>query len=208
MPFVLASAAGWPHAPWFRPEDDPASSLLMTAGIAAGVLRLGLDHPWLGPASDYCWARMSDASADGAYTLRFAIDFLDAVPDRRRADAELEALAGRVPADGVVRVKAGAEGEALRPLDLAPRPDHAARRLFDDAAIERELDRLAGEQRPDGGWTFGWEAWNPAVASEWRGAVTVAALRTLGAYGRAPRGDHRYPASPAVAPSRSTTSTM
>jgi hypothetical protein len=36
----------------------------------------------------------------------------------------------------------------------------------------------------DGGWTFTWAEWNPAVAWEWRGAVTVAALNTLRAYDR------------------------
>jgi hypothetical protein len=49
--------------------------------------------------------------------------------------------------------------------------------------IEQELDRLAAEQQEDGGWTFSRGAWNPAVAWEWRGAVTVA-LRTLRAYAR------------------------
>ena len=67
----------------------------------------------------------------------------------------------------------------LRPLDLAPRPEHAARRLYDDAVIERELDRLASEQRDDGGWTVDFEAWNPVVGWEWRGIATVGALRTL-----------------------------
>jgi len=118
------------------------------------------------------------------YTLRFAADFLDAVPDRARADEVLDGLAGRIPPDGLLRVAAGTEGEVLRPLDLAVRPEHVARRLFDDAVIERELDRLADEQQDDGGWTFSWAAWNPAVAWEWRGVVTVLALRTLRAYGR------------------------
>jgi hypothetical protein len=72
----------------------------------------------------------------------------------------------------------------LRPLEVVPRPDHAARRLFDDGRIERELDRLEAEQQEDGGWTFTWKAWNPAAAWEWRGVVTVLALRTLRAYGR------------------------
>ena len=184
VPFVLATAAGWPHAPWFRPERAPASSLLMTAGIAAGAHRLGLDHAWLERATDYCWERARDALTGGAYTLRFVVDFLDAVPDRARADAELDALAGRIPADGLLPVSGGAEGEVLRPLDVATGPGHAARRLYRDDVIERELDRLEAEQRDDGGWTFSWSAWNPAVAWEWRGAVTVAALRTLHAYGR------------------------
>ena len=181
--FVLPTAAGWPHAPWFQPEEAQGSSLLMTAGIAAGAHRLGLAHPWLDRATEYCWERLDDALA-GAYTLRSAVDFLDAVPDRGRAGAALDSLAGRLPDDGVVPVPGGVEGEALRPLDLAPWPEHSARRLFDDAAIERELDRLAAEQRDDGGWAFSWKAWNPAAAWEWRGAVTVHAVRTLRAYGR------------------------
>ena len=183
VPFVLPSAAGWPHAPWFKPAEASGSSLLMTAGIAAGAHRLGLAHPWLERASDYCWERLDEALA-GAYTLRSAVDFLDVTPDRGRAGAALDRLAERVPDDGVVPVPGGAEGEVLRPLDLAPWPEHSARRLFDDAVIERELDRLEREQRDDGGWTFSWQAWNPAAAWEWRGVVTVHALRTLRAYGR------------------------
>jgi hypothetical protein len=184
VPFVLPTAEGWPHAPWMQPQDPPGSSLLATAGIAAAAHRLGLDHPWLAPATDYCWARTRDALTGDAYAFRFVIDFLDAVPERERAAGELGAMAGRVPADGLLRVDGGTEGEALRPLDIAPRPDHMARGLFDDAVIERELERLAAEQQEDGGWTFTWLAWNPAVTWEWRGAVTVAALRTLRAYDR------------------------
>jgi hypothetical protein len=106
------------------------------------------------------------------------------VPDRARADALLDRLGARLPADGLLRVDAGTEGEVIRPLEVAPWPGHAARGLFGDAVIEQELDRLAAEQQDDGGWTFSWAEWNAAVAWEWRGAVTVAALRTLRAYGR------------------------
>jgi len=35
VPFLLASARGWPHAPWWVPEDDPPAALLMTAAITA-----------------------------------------------------------------------------------------------------------------------------------------------------------------------------
>jgi hypothetical protein len=184
VPFVLPSARGWPHAPWFRPEDDPPSSLLITAGVAAGALRLGLVHPWLERASEYCWERMDEARAAVAYTVRSAFAFLDAAPDRVRAEAELDRLAERVPPDGVLEVGVGAEGEVVRPLELAPRPEHAARRLFADDVIERELDGLAAAQQEDGGWTFTWGAWNPAAELEWRGIVTVEALAVLRAYGR------------------------
>jgi hypothetical protein len=184
VPFVLPTARDAPHAPWFAPSDDSRSSLLMTAGITAATHRLGIDHPWLGPATAYCWDHLRDVRLDEAYTLRSVIDFLDAVPDRSRADAELDVLAGRLPDDGVIRVGAGIEGEALRALDVAPTPGHAGRRLFADALIARELDELMQAQQDDGGWTFNWSAWSPAAAFEWRGIVTVLALRTLAANGR------------------------
>ena len=185
VPFVLPSARGWPLAPWWDAQDDPPSSLLMTAGLAAMIQRLGLDHPWLRPATAFCWDRAAAVTAaPDPYTTRYLVDFLDAAPDRARADAALDALAAHIPADGVLTVGAGVEGEVLRPLDLAPRPDHAGRRLFDDAVIERALDELAAGQQDDGGWTFSWAAWNPAAAWEWRGVVTVVALRTLRDHGR------------------------
>jgi hypothetical protein len=183
VPFVLPTAQGWPHAPWWQPVDEPPSSLLMTAAIAAMGHRLQAAHPWVEAATAYCWAHLSDGATD-PYTLRYAIDFLDAVPDRDRARDLLAEVARALPADGVAGVSEGSEGEVLRPLDLAPAPTHAGRALFSDDVVERELDRLAAAQQPDGGWTFSWAAWNPAAAWEWRGVVTVQALRTLRAYGR------------------------
>ncbi|QEC47148.1 hypothetical protein FSW04_05790 [Baekduia soli] len=182
--FVLPTAADAPHAPWWTPQDAPPASLLMTAGIAAVALRVAPAHPWIGPATAWCWERLGTLPATEPYTLRAVVDLLDAVPDRARADAELDVLADRLPDDGVLRVAAGVEGETLRALDIAPHPGHAGRRLFGDALIGRELDALAGAQAHDGGWTFSWPDWNPAGGHEWRGIVTVKALRTLRAYGR------------------------
>jgi hypothetical protein len=184
IPFALPSAIGYAHAPWWAPQPDPPSSLLMTAGVAAAAYRLGLDHPWLGPATTYVWDAMKTLKLSDPYSFRYTVHFLDAVPDRARADAELDVLADRMPADGVLRVEAGTEGETLGALDVAPRPDHAGRRLFPDAVIERALDELAQGQQQDGGWTFDWAAWNPAAAWEWRGMVTLTALTTLKAYNR------------------------
>jgi hypothetical protein len=184
VPFILSTAQGWPMAPWFAHGDTSESSLTITAAIAAQAHRLGLEHPWRDRASEYCWEHLEEALTGHAYTMRYVTDFLDAVPDRARADAELVKLAPRLSGDGVVRVEGGTEDEALRPLDLAPWPGHAARRLFSDEVIEHELDRMAAGQQDDGGWTFTWLAWNPAGTWEWRGIVTVLSLRTLRAYGR------------------------
>jgi hypothetical protein len=184
VPFVLATAKGWPHAPWWTPQDDPPSSLLMTAGLTAAALRLGLDHPWLTKATTYVWDALAAPEPLDPYTFRYAVGFLDATDDRARAEAILDTLAAQIPDDGVLRVAAGTDGEQLDALEVVPHPGHAARRLFPDALIEEELDALAAAQEDDGGWTFSWAAWSPAVAWEWRGVMTVEALKTLRAYGR------------------------
>jgi hypothetical protein len=59
-----------------------------------------------------------------------------------------------------------------------------ARRLFDPAVIDAHLDHLAGRQREDGGWMFNWPSWSPAAEADWRGFLTVDALRVLRANGR------------------------
>jgi hypothetical protein len=71
------------------------------------------------------------------------------------------------------------------PLDFAPLPDSIARPLFDDATIGAHLDHLAAAQRDDGGWMFNWPSWSPAAEADWRGFLTVDALRVLRANGRA-----------------------
>jgi hypothetical protein len=185
IPFVLPTAAGYPHAPWWAPTEDPPSSLLMTAGVAAAAYRIGLgDHPWAAGAARYVWEQLDALKLSDAYSFRYAVHFLDAVPDRDRATTALNALAARMPADGILKVEAGVEGETLSALDVAPHPTHAGRRLFPDALVDHQLDELTRAQQPDGGWTFSWSAWNPAVAFEWRGMVTLEALTTLRAYGR------------------------
>jgi hypothetical protein len=187
IPFVLPTAAGYPHAPWWAPTEDPPSSLLMTAGVVAAAYRIGLgDHPWTADAAAYVWAQLDELQLSDAYAFRYAVHFLDAVGDRDRdrAAAALDALAGRMPADGILKVEAGVEGETLSALDVAPHPGHAGRRLFPDTLVDHQLDERAQAQQPDGGWTFSWSAWNPAVAFEWRGMVTLEALTTLRAYGR------------------------
>jgi len=51
--------------------------------------------------------------------------------------------------------------------------------------IEAHLDHLAAAQRDDGGWMFNWPSWSPAAEADWRGFITVDALRVLRANGRA-----------------------
>jgi hypothetical protein len=184
IPFVLPSALGHAYAPWWTPTEEPPSSLLMTAGVLAAAYRLKLGHPWMAGATTYVWEALKDLKVSDPYTFRYAVHFLDAVPDRARADAEIAGLAGRMPEDGILRVDAGGEGETLSAIEVALHPEHAGTRLFPRALIDRQLDELAAGQHDDGGWDFTWPKWNPAAAYEWRGVVTLQALTTLRAYGR------------------------
>ena len=111
--------------------------------------------------------------------------FLERVPDRKRAEDAFDRVGPLLLSSGLVALDPGAEGETFGPLDFAPLPGSIARRLFDAATIEAHLDHLAGAQRDDGGWMFNWPSWSPAAESDWRGFLTVDALRVLRANGRA-----------------------
>jgi hypothetical protein len=181
VPFVLPTAAAYPHAPWMVPS---AGGSQLTFAIAAVLLQAGSSDPWLSRASDWCWARLDRPDEVGGYQMKFALDFLDAVADGARADAVIEALRPKLGADGSMPVPGGTENERLTPLALAPRPNARSRGLFTGEQIAADLDLLERGQHDDGGWTFDWLAWSAGQSVEWRGIRTLGALATLTAHGR------------------------
>ncbi|MBV8988994.1 MAG: hypothetical protein JO372_10595, partial [Solirubrobacterales bacterium] len=115
--------------------------------------------------------------------LKFACAFLDSVPDEERARAAFDSLAARIDTSAFAPA-GGAEGEALRPLDLSPRPGSRSRGLINEAQIDAHLDAVESDQQQDGGWMFDWLAWSPAQTTDWRGNVTIRALTWLRDNGR------------------------
>jgi hypothetical protein len=182
--FVERTVEGWPHAPWWEAEEGRPASLFTTGHIAATLHARRVEHRWLDAATDLLWRKIDALEDPGPYGLRGVLRFLEHVADRSRAERALERVARLLLHGDLVALDPGAAGEVHTPLDFAPNPDSIARRLFDEATIEAHLDHLAGGQADDGGWTFDWPAWSPVAASEWRGSVTVDALRTLRANGR------------------------
>jgi hypothetical protein len=180
VPFVLPGAEAFPRAPWMVPS---AGGSFLTFALAALLLDAEAELPWLEQGSEWCWSRLERPDELGAYWLKFALLFLDSVPDEARALAAVESLRPRID-DGFVPVPEGADGERLSPLALAPRPAARSRALFTDEQIEADLASLEKRQQDDGGWTFDWLAWSPGQAVEWRGAVTLQAIDTLRAHGR------------------------
>jgi hypothetical protein len=181
--FVLPTLSQGPHAPWWVPAEGNPVSLIQTGQIAGVLYARGFNHPWRDAATEAMWRGIDQLTEPNAYEMFGVLAFLQHVPDRPRAENALQRI-GR-PLRALATLDPNAEGETHSPLDFAPLPDSIARSLFDDATIEAHLDHLAGAQREDGGWTFNWPAWSPAAESDWRGFLTVDALRVLRANGRA-----------------------
>jgi hypothetical protein len=116
--------------------------------------------------------------------LKEVLVFLEHVPDRDRAEKCAAALAPNLASIPLFHLDPDAPGYGLSPLDVAPQATSRWRALFTDAQLGAHLDRLQKDQQADGGWPITWEPPSQAAVSEWRGIVTLGALRTLTSYGR------------------------
>jgi hypothetical protein len=180
IPAVLPGFEHYPHSPWFAPETGS----VLTFGLAAGFHAGGVaDDEWLARATGWCWRSIDATEQPGGYWLKFALAFLDVVPDEQRARAAIGSLKARIGTSAIAPV-GGVEGEALRPLDLSPRPRSRSRDLTGEAPIEAHLDAIESTQQQDGGWLFDWLSWAPAQTTDWRGNVTIRALIWLRDNGR------------------------
>jgi hypothetical protein len=184
VPWVLPSVQEYPRAPWWEPEEGLPASLNPTAAIAGLLHKRGGRHPWLEGATAFCWREIARKPVAEPHAMLCALTFLEHVPERERAEAAFEQLGKALLSGGLVALDPQAEGYVKSPLDYAPEPDSLARRLFDDATIDAHLDALAARQQHDGGWPISWQPPSDAAVVEWRGHITIEALKTLRAYGR------------------------
>jgi hypothetical protein len=190
LPFALPGVGGPGTAPWWAGADTSRSSLHITSAVCGIAHRVAdhdeavAAHPWLAAATDYCLREIAALERSPfAIALRFILLFLDAAHDRADAAArELERMAAWIPESGSMPVAGGAEGEQIRPLDFSPEPGRPLRARFSPEVIAADLERLAAEQREDGGWEVDWNPSSPAAALEWRGYATVRAVSILTAH--------------------------
>jgi hypothetical protein len=183
--FVEPSVSQGPHAPWWVPEEGHPASLIQTGQIAGLLYARGFAHPWLDRATAVMWSRIAALTEPSGYEMFGVLAFLEQVPDRARAAEAFDRVGPLLFSRGLVALDPEAAGETFSPLAFAALPGSIARRLFDADTVEAHLDHLAGAQRDDGGWMFNWPSWSPAAESDWRGFLTVDALRVLRANGRA-----------------------
>ena len=183
--FIQPSVSEGPHAPWWVPAEGHPASLIQTGQIAAMLYAHEIAHPWLDGATRVMWSGIEALTSPNGYEMFGVLAFLEHVPDRKRAEDAFDRIGPLLLLSGLVALDPAAEGETFGPLDFAPLPGSIARRLFDAPTIDAHLDHLAGAQRDDGGWMFNWPSWSPAAEADWRGFITVDALRVLRANGRA-----------------------
>jgi hypothetical protein len=165
----------WTYQPGLNP----------TAGLVGLLYQLGVDHPWRSAGAAYCWEQLESGGLPGdAHALKEILVFLEHVPDRDRANPHAAALAANLVSIPLFHLDPDAPGYGLSPLGVAPQASSRWRAMFTDAQIGAHLDWVQKDQQADGGWPITWEPPSRAAVSEWRGIVTLGALRTLTSYGR------------------------
>jgi len=187
VPFALPYSDTAGSAPHWTGADAAVSSLMMTAQLAAQAQRIArhradvAGHPWLATATSYCLDAIERiVDAPPAMELMFVMRFLDAVAEHApRARPLVDRLADHVNSDGPTPVVGGAADEVLHLVDFTPHPDAHSRASFTEDVIAADLERLAGQQQSDGGWTITFRPYCPAAALEWRGYATVQAIAVL-----------------------------
>lgn len=182
-PFVLPGGEAWPHGPWWLPREGLPASLTTTGQVLGPLLRRGVEHPWVERATAWVWSKLDDAGDADPYDVHGLVAFLEGVQDTERAAQAVDTLAP-VIRGATAPPRPGGPPDVHRAIEYASRPDAIARRAFDDEQLQSDLDALAADQREDGGWMFSWVGWSPVAEAEWRGVVTIEALKTLRAYGR------------------------
>jgi hypothetical protein len=184
VPLALPVIEGFARAEHMT-EWTYVPALNPTAGLAGLLYQLQVEHPWREQATTWCWAQLErDDAVTDAHTLSEVLVFLEHVPDRERAIARARDLAERFDDIAYLQIDPEAEGYGLSPLHMAPTPWSPWLDFFPPDAIEAHLARLQAAQQADGGWPITWSPPTQAAVTEWRGVVTVQAVRTLTAYGR------------------------
>jgi hypothetical protein len=184
VPLAFPVIESYPRAAhWTEWTYEPG--LNPTAGLVGLLYRLGFEHPWRSEATRFCWQSLeSGALPDEVHALAEVLVFLEHIPERARAEEHAAVVLEHMTAMTMFHLDPEAPGYGLSPLQIAPTADSRWRTLFTDAQIDAHLDQLVQAQQPDGGWPITWDPPGAAARLEWRGIVTLQALRTLTSHGR------------------------
>lgn len=183
VPILLPGFEAHAHAPHWTGYARPPE-LVPNGGLVGLLYKLRIDHPWREATAAHVWAWIEAEAGLGAHDILDAVWFLEAAPDRPRAERAARRLEKALAEAPYFKADPAAEGYGVTPLWYAPSPDSFCRPWFSATVIENNLAHLAADQQPDGGWPLTWNPPGPASELEWRGIQTLKALRTLKAYGK------------------------
>ncbi len=183
VPPAFPVIEGYPRASHWS-EWTYVPGLNPTAGLVGVLRRLGAQHSSMTRLRLGAGADENADLPDEAHALSKVLAFLDDAPERERAEAAASRVRDQLANAPLFKLDPDAEGYGLSPLSFAPAADSRWRVLFSDEVIDAHLDRLLRDQESDGGWPITWDPPSEASRLEWRGVVTLGALRTLTSYGR------------------------
>jgi len=187
VPILMPDNADFPRAGhWTRTEYPPG--LNPTCGIVARAKQMGISHPWLEQATEYCFTEIEAGRIEAeGHLLLGATKFLASVFDQMRAELGVIAVREAIDHASFFKLDAHSDDYGVTPLDFVPSPDSLVAGWFDQFDPEvmmSHLDVLEAGQQPDGGWDIAWEPVSSATRSEWRTIKTIQALQTLRSYKR------------------------
>jgi catechol 2,3-dioxygenase-like lactoylglutathione lyase family enzyme len=184
LPAFLPGALDYPAAAHWQAGFGAVPSLERTCGMVALLAWHGVSHSWLEFAIEQCHRHLARTEVNEAHYLRYATMFATCALEGTAQRELLARLRTMLPSAEYYVAETPVLRYGLTPLHFAPAPNELTRAWFDEATIARHLDDLEQSQLADGGWTIRFPPPTPAAAIEWRGHVTLEALRQLRAWGR------------------------
>lgn len=166
---------------WIGAGQTPG--LNPTADLCGLLHFHGVQSEWLSLATETCCDIVLKDPPLEAHTLLGVSRLAQYIPDRKMGESLLEVIAQTLPKAKFFIANAPVDRYGLTPLHFAPKPNSICRDLFTQDQITGHLDDLRSKQLDDGGWPITWKAPGPASELEWRGRVTLDAVRVLSAYG-------------------------
>lgn len=183
VPFVLPSVRDYPRAPWWESGEDPAASVNPTAAIAGLLHKHGADHPWLDPATAFCWRKIEARDGFERYDMVCVLTFLQHTPGRDRAEAAFERMGRAILEGGLVELNPAQAAEFSPRKLIGHPPSDCCRRARPSRCASMTSSAKSRRAKLSGVAAYVTSP-SPLAELEWRGAVTVKALLTLRAYGR------------------------
>lgn len=179
IPFVLRSAGDYPHAPWWRTEQDDRPSINPTGRIIGLLYKQNVrtdfyQEEWFLRNVAYIWRVFEREKPNGYHDGVQWIAFLQHTPEQEKAGAYWPVIDEWLGRPGTIERDPEAKGYVHKVLDWAPARDSYANKFISDAELQQHLRALVSQQQEDGGWPISWppvpeEKWSGAVGSRWNG---------------------------------------